>query len=313
VAALLLAGLLRAGAAVADEPDAEQKAKANAHLKHGAELIDAENLEGALAEFEAAYRLVPSPAILHNFGIVYQGLGRKAAALDAFQRFLDEASRAPPGTREHAQRAVQALRAEVAELRVQTEVTGASIFVDGRKVGETPQEKPIHLDPGPHHLSVEKAGVGTVHTERLVVKAGQSVMVPARSPRAAPVVEAKRSVPPAEVRGWQRPAAWATAVGGGVAAGVFGTAILVRYLKFTSYNDMRCGRMLPDEGGPDCVDARKDGEKAGKWALVSGVVAGALGAGAAVLFFTLPETDGGRAVSLSVAPGHLGLRLQGRF
>ena len=102
-------------------PDAEQKAEASAHLKRGAELIDAENLEGALAEFEAAYRLVPSPSILHNFGVVYQGLGRKAAALEAFERFLAEAAKAPPATREHAQQAAQTLRAEVAQLRVQSD------------------------------------------------------------------------------------------------------------------------------------------------------------------------------------------------
>jgi tetratricopeptide (TPR) repeat protein len=178
-------------AGAADQPDARLKAEARAHLRRGAELIDAEDLQGALVQFEAAYRLVPNPSILHNFGIVYQGLGRKAAALEAFQRFLDEAARPPAQTREHAEKAVSTLRGEVAELRVQSDVDGATIFVDARKVGETPQRRPIYLDPGPHHLSVEKPGLGTVHAARLQASAGQQLTVPARlaarAPAAAPL------------------------------------------------------------------------------------------------------------------------------
>src|SRR5262249_26720681 len=157
-------------------------------LKRGAELIDAEDLTGALAEFESAYRLVPSPNIFHNFGIVYQGLGRKAAALDSFERFLSEAAHPPPEVREHAHRAGATLGREVAELRVDSDQAGASIFVDGRQVAATPQTKPIYLEPGPHHLSVEKGGRGPLLAERFEVSAGQRLTVPVRQ---APAVLAE--------------------------------------------------------------------------------------------------------------------------
>jgi PEGA domain len=303
----------------ATQQDAERKAAASAHLKRGAELIDAEDLAGALAEFEAAYRLVPSPNILHNFGIVYQGLGRKAAALDAFERFLAQALRPPPAAREHALRAVQALHQEVAELRVETDLAGATIFVDGRNLGLTPQERPIYLDAGPHHLSVEKAPLGTAFAERLEVSAGQRLTVPVRQARAAtpvPAAAVEQSPPPVETsrRRWQRPAAWATTAGAVLAAALFGTQILARYLDITKYNNDGCGTTEPDNmGGPGCPGLIERASSAEKRATVSGVAAVALGLGATVLFVTLPETPGGLAPSLRASPSQLGLGLQGRF
>jgi PEGA domain-containing protein len=300
-----------AAGAAAGEPDPQRKAAASAHLKRGAELIDAENLKGALAEFEAAYALVPSPSILHNFGIVYQGLGQKAAALEAFQRFLDEAVKSPPATREHAEQAVQALRGQVAELTIACDVAGAAIVVDGRKVGETPQQRPIHLDPGRHELFVRKGNLDV--QAQLDVSPGQQLTIPARlaAPPAAPAAEVKESVAPSKERPWQRPAAWTTAVAGGVAAGVFATTLVVRHFRVKEFNDQHCGTEDPGQGGPHCKGLWQRGKDAERWALVSGVTAGALGIGAAVLFLTLPEK--GPQVSLRASPSHLGLGLQGRF
>jgi hypothetical protein len=318
--------VVQAGAALgaegdASQPEAERKAEASALLKRGAQLIDAEDLDGALAQFEAAYRLVPSPSILHNFGIVYQGLGRKAAALDAFQRFLEEAPRAPPAAREHAQRAVQTLLREVAALRVQADLDGATILVDGRKVGQTPRDKSIYLDPGPHQVSVEKADLGAVAAERFEVSASQQLTVPvhlARTRPPAPAAEVKQPAAfpgpaPSGGPGWQRPAAWASAAGAVLAAGLFATQMLVRHRRITEFNDRGCGTDDEKQGGEDCQSLLARGKTAEKWAAASGLAAGALGLGAAVLSFTLPETRAGHALSLRASLSGLGLGLQGRF
>ena len=293
------------------EPDAQRKAEASAHLKRGAELIDAENLQGALAEFEAAYRLVPSPSILHNFGVVYQGLGRKAAALDAFQRFLDEAAKAPPATREHAQQAVQTLRGEVAELRVEADVAGAGIFVDGGRSGR--RRRKAHL-PGPGASSRVRgeAGGGTVHAERVEASAGQQLTVAGdrRSPPPAAVAGGEPAPRRDRPREWQRPAAWTTAAAAAVAAGAFGGGDGGAAPATQGFNDTGCGtaeldrtRRLPAAAG--------QGPDAEKWAKVSGAAAGALGVGAALLFMTLPDAP--LQVSLASPWQTLGLGLQGRF
>lgn len=306
---LTLAGAARA--ADPPEPDPQRKAEAKAHLERGAALIDAENLKGALAEFEAAYALVPSPVILHNFGIVYLGLDRKAAAMDAFQRFLDEAPRAPPAAREHAQRAVQLLRSNVAELRVECDVDGAAILLDGRKVAETPQKRPIYLDAGPHDVSVEKAGL-TPYREHLQAGGNQQLTVPARlSLPAAPVAEVRETAPPAPARAWQRPAAWTMGAAATVATGVFATWMVVRHSRIKTYNNKPCSTRYMDEGGEGCRGLGDSARSANRWAIASGITAGVLAAGTAVLFLTLP--DRGPQVSLDASPAHLGLGLQGRF
>jgi hypothetical protein len=308
----------------ADEPDAERKAAAGVHLKRGAELINAENLAGALAEFELAYELVPSPSILHNFGIVYQGLGRKAEALVAFERFLAEASRPQPGLREHALEAVQRLREQVAELWVETHQGGAGIFVDGRKVGQTPQEKPIYLDPGAHRLVVEKADVGIIHAERIEVRAGQLVKLPAgieRPPVPAPAAAVSRPTAPSEPsepsepprRGWQRPAAWAAGAGAVLATGLLGVELVLRHRDITRFNDNNCGTADPNDGPEGCSYLLASARSAETRALVSGLAAGVLGLGAAVLFWNLPERRGRVALSLVTSPSHLGLTLHGGF
>ena len=263
---VLLAVVLvtHAGTAEPTEPDAQRKARASEHLKRGAELIDAEDLPAALAEFEKAYGLVQSPNILHNFGIVYQGLGRKAAALDAFERFLSDASKAPPAAREHAQKAVQTLRLEVAELRVQADLPGATIFVDGRNVGQTPQERAIYLEPGPHQLTVEIGDRGAVHSEILEFSAGKRLTVPVRLAQAGPpeaMADLKQSgaAPEPSGRTWQRPAAWATAAGAALATGLFGSQLLLRYIHFKEFNDLGCGTGLPNRGGDDCQDVLEAG------------------------------------------------------
>ena len=134
VAAVLLSG---APAVAADPlaPDAERKSRASAHLVKGAQLIDAEDLQGALAQFEAAYRLVPSPVILHNFGVVYQGLGRKAEALDAFERFL--AGRPGPARRARPR------RTRVAECRPGGGAAGPA-DLEGRASSSTAATSPRH-------------------------------------------------------------------------------------------------------------------------------------------------------------------------
>jgi hypothetical protein len=302
----------------AGEPGAEQKAEAGAHLRRGAELIDREDLPSALAEFEAAYRLVPSPAILHDFGIVYQGLGRRAAALDAFERFLDQAKNAPPSARAHAERAVETLRPQVARLQVVVDLTGASIVIDGRTVAQTPQEKPIYLDPGPHQLVVEKAGRTPVHTQRLDVAAGEHLTVAARLAVAPPTPLANVALESQTKAGqagstnhWQRPAAWATAAAASVAAGLFATTLVMRHRRVTDFNDKGCGTDNPSQYDPACPSLLERADDADGWAKLSGAATGLLGVGSALLFWTLPAPA--LQVSLRAAPAQMNFALRGRF
>ena len=70
-----------------------------------------DDYRAALARFEEAYALVPSPKIHYDFGLAYVGLARPGEALAAFERFLAEAPDAPADKREKAAGWVATLRA----------------------------------------------------------------------------------------------------------------------------------------------------------------------------------------------------------
>jgi tetratricopeptide (TPR) repeat protein len=91
------------------------RAAARRKLVEGVDAMKRGDFQAALARFEEAYALVPSPKIHYDFGLAYVGLERPADALTAFERFLAEAPDAPPDKREKAAALVSTLRARVAE------------------------------------------------------------------------------------------------------------------------------------------------------------------------------------------------------
>ena len=97
-------------AAAASEPNREA---ARAKLVEGVAALKRSDYKVALARFEEAYALVPSPKIHYDFGLAYVGLGRRDAAVAAFERFLAEAPDAPADKREKAASLIATLRAEV--------------------------------------------------------------------------------------------------------------------------------------------------------------------------------------------------------
>jgi hypothetical protein len=131
------------------------------------------------------------------------------------------------------------------------------------------------------------------------------------APAPAPVEALRSTTPPVPMRGWQRPAAWATAAAAAVAAGAFGTAMVVRYRRLTDFNDMGCGTRELERYPPGCRPLLDEGRSAERWAKATGAAAGVLAVGSALLFMTLP--DSAVEVSLGASPSRLGFGLQGRF
>ncbi len=107
---LFLTLLLVPSVAVAQTASA--KAKAQALLKDGLDLYDRGERTAALEKFQAAYAAFPSPKLLFNVGQANRDLGRRAEALDAFERFLRDATDASPETIAEARRSVAELRAQ---------------------------------------------------------------------------------------------------------------------------------------------------------------------------------------------------------
>jgi tetratricopeptide (TPR) repeat protein len=80
-------------------------------LSQGSKLYHQGDLAGALEKFEAAYVAFPSPKLMFNIGQANRDLGRPVEAVEAFQRFLAEATDASPETMAEARNSWLSCRA----------------------------------------------------------------------------------------------------------------------------------------------------------------------------------------------------------
>jgi len=185
VVSLLLVVLMGGPAARAEPPAGTSREVAQAKLIEGVALLKQGDYTGALATFQDAYRLVPSPNIHYDMALAYAGLGRSADALEAFERFLAEAPRAPPATRQKAKRDAETMRGRVGVVAISADQPGAEIFVDGASRGVTPLSRSLYLDPGPHALAARGPGGALGPAQTVVVEAGATAKVALQVPTAA--------------------------------------------------------------------------------------------------------------------------------
>jgi hypothetical protein len=305
VAALACFALLSTAAPAAAQ-SGEPAARARSLQAQGLRLLEQQKSAEALAKFEAAYDLVPSPKILYNMGRAQEGLGRDLEAFTSFERFLEGATDVPPAARADAERRRDALRARLAAVEV-TGPAGATVVVDGRAVGELPLGAPVLVAPGAHAVLIQRAGT-ILHEQRVTAASGGTVVVKlavvesppprpaADAPAPAPRPEVVVAAPPPEgaPRSWQRPAAW-TSAGLAVAALGVGTAFQLRASsKFEAFNDVReapltangrCNDRAPQGGGGPCEGLLDAGRSARRMALFGFVSGGLLAAASAGLFY----------------------------
>src|SRR3569623_661199 len=180
IAGTLLAATTALAQGAAPAVDLERKAQARVKLVEGDRLLKLGEFQQALAAFKDAYDLFPSPKIRYNFGLAYEGMGRNADALEAFDAFLIEATDASPETRDRAVATRTRLLGRVGTLRVVADVDGATIVVDGRDMGKTAPARELRLDPGPHLLLVARGGGTAPFPQRLAIAAGAAVTVVVR-------------------------------------------------------------------------------------------------------------------------------------
>lgn len=158
-----------AAPAGAQSDDARSRAKAL--TAEGRRLYEQGDYEGALRKFSDAFDVFPAAKIQFNLGQAYRGLARDVEAIAAFEEFLARERDADPGARDEASRYVAELRKKVASVDLTCDVEGATVLVDGRRVGTTPIAGPILVAAGPHQIVVQKEGsqapyVGAIAPER---------------------------------------------------------------------------------------------------------------------------------------------------
>ena len=267
---LVLISLLAQVGPQAASPEA--KARAQALLKQGAQYYQQGAFADALEKFNQAYVVFPSPKLFFNIGQASRELGRPVDAVEAFEKFLVQATDAAPELNAEAKRSVEELSPLIGKLLIDCTLSGAEITVDGRASGRTPLVDLVRVSPGNHQVTATHPSA-TPAIQNVTVAAGtvQTVVMRLRSlsevaavplapvPVAPPPpytvsaidVQALRSpIQPAADEGWWLGRKWTwVAAGSTVVLGV--GAIIAGTMMQSKFEDLRnsCGRLSTNRTG----------------------------------------------------------------
>jgi hypothetical protein len=160
-------------------PPASGAKKAAAQLiDEGNELLDQRQYQAALARYEAAHALYPTPKIFFNMAEAHRELKNYVEAIEHYERFLAESGvkkRSP--LRKQAAREIADLERRIGRLRVEGGTLGAEVFVDGKLAGKVPLLG-FRLLPGFHQVAIQIEGAIAKRIE-VEVKRGEEAAVDA--------------------------------------------------------------------------------------------------------------------------------------
>lgn len=141
----------------ATEHDAKQSARR--HLKLGVTLFQEGNFTGALAEFEASYRDLPSAAALQNIALCYTKLFRYVEAIDTLNWLQrDFGNTLPEAERQAVQQALQNLSLLVGTLRIDVSPKHALVTMNEAPVPPRLLDSPMRLSSGEYRISATAPG-----------------------------------------------------------------------------------------------------------------------------------------------------------
>jgi len=140
-------------------PNDERTEQARRHFKNGIKLFQDRDFAGALAEFEASYKLKPGPASLQNIALSLKELRRYAEAANALDALLKRHS---AELRDDETRAVKDALGELADLIASLVIVvtpaGANVTVDGRGISAAERAQGVRVGVGEHTISAEAPG-----------------------------------------------------------------------------------------------------------------------------------------------------------
>jgi hypothetical protein len=239
----------------APAPGVDAKAKAQVLLNEGAQHYEQAEFAAALAKFEQAYALFPSPRLLFNIGQASRELGRPVEAIHAFEGFLAQVSEAPVEMFDEAKRSVAELSTQIGKLLIECPLVGAVINVDGKKVGEAPIKDLIRVAPGRHQVTAtHPSALPAIEDVTVAVGTVQTVVLrplalaeapPSAEPEVVPGLDV-RAGPPSEAPvaddGWWLGRKWTWVAAGSAVVLAGGAAIAGRAMqsKFDEL-DQKCG------------------------------------------------------------------------
>lgn len=160
-----------------DAPLAEDESAYQRHMKNGVRLYRDGDWDGAIAEFEAAYRAEPKASPLINLALAYKKQQDPARAVAVLEKALKlHRDTMPPDQIEAAEREISEMKALIAYVPVVVKPADARLTIDGRLV-EAKLDKPLALSPGTRVFRAEAPGYRAVERTVRVVSGRDNPIV----------------------------------------------------------------------------------------------------------------------------------------
>ncbi len=139
--------------------DDPKTVEARGHFQSGVKLYSAKNWQGALAEFDAAYKLKPGPSSLKNIALCQKELFRYTDAIDTLKKALDRhAAEMSEPEQKSVREAIAELGDLVGSIVVRVAPAEARVLLDGRPLERREIGTSIRLNTGEHVLTVDAPG-----------------------------------------------------------------------------------------------------------------------------------------------------------
>ena len=139
------------------------------------------NWQEAHDAFSRSYELSPRSTTLLNLAGTQRQLGRWVAAAESYRRFLssnDERGRRARQQNQVAERALEELEAQIPNLRVNAtgELANVVVTIDDEEMAAAAYGELFPLDPGEHHVVIQREGHRSVELDFTLEEGGEHVI-----------------------------------------------------------------------------------------------------------------------------------------
>ncbi len=296
------------GAVSAENNEVDQARK---HFGQGLKLYKDGNFDAALIQFERAYAMKSNFKVLYNIAQCYFELHQYVEARDTLAHYLQDGAGAIEAERQvKVESDLTELGRRIAHLTINVNVTGATVFVDGKKAGVTPLGIAIDVNEGQRTISIETTDRGS--KQRIVRLAGgesQTVTLDFNEPAPAQSASTPSRLPDSSRRRDSRGLGAGFWLTGGAALALGAGAGVTGYLALKARDDHDQDLKRFGVTADELDESQK---RARTFALTTDILAGSaiVCAGVATVLLVVHDS-GGEQVGLGVGPGNVTLR--GRF
>ena len=295
IAFVLAAGSLLAAAGDARaEPSEGGAAAAESLFQEARKLIDAKRFSEACPKLVASHKLAPAVGTLLNLADCYERAGQLASAWARFHEAIALAQRlGRPDREKTAKDRADKLEPRLIRLTIVSQEKDAEVKLDGNVLDPTVLGTPLPVDPGKHAIEASAKGkkpfTATIDVSDRVRTPSVEVPVLDADPDAAKASTTTTTTEPADEKradGSTTRIASYVLMGAGVVGLGVGTVFGLKTSSTWSDAKTHCTGLECDRTG---VQLATDAKNAGTVSTIAFVAGGALLAGGAILFFTLPS------------------------